>query len=84
MKNSIWLSILKFIVIFSSLSFFSITAQAWHAHGGYYHHGYNNYGVGFGRSGVYVGAPRGVYYGAGCSYVQRCYINGCVSERVCY
>lgn len=57
--------------------------------GGYYNHGYYGYGnryygAGFGGPGVYVGVPGVGYYGGGCSYVQRCSYNGCISERVCY
>ena len=84
MKSYKFMNIIKVALLVLGVSLFSISAEAWHAHGGYYHHGYNSYGLGWGRSGAYIGSPMVRYSGVGCSYVQRCYFNGCVSERVCY
>lgn len=58
-------------------------------HGGWggYHGGWGGYrggywGGGGGWAPVIV-VPNGGYY-RNCSYVKRCYVNGCFQKRVCY
>lgn len=83
------------VVAFAIACLFSMSCDAWVAHGGggyyhgggygnYYRGGYGYYGNAWRAPGVVIGVPARAYYGSGCTLVQTCYpYGGCVNQRVC-
>ncbi|MDP3562661.1 MAG: hypothetical protein Q8R83_10835 [Legionellaceae bacterium] len=86
--------------LFFSMSSHAWRGGGGYYHGGYYHGGYYHgnytrgayyggyhggyYGSGWAAPGVIIGVPAAVYYGRGCSVIQRCFRGGgCINERVC-